>query len=279
MAGVRWFAAARASAAQREARAAKAANLRSGRPHCRLRCSRAGSASSGAYDAASAKASARLRLTPPSSGRRPASFAVWPPPLMSNVRGHCSTWRSANSSGKSRAACLPRSLAATMTSEATGASACLRAWLRSFGFRLSNYRSFHRLSSPRNPFSQQSLFVTEVCWCPSSPQPAFRWLGCHPRILSSSTLLQDHMRVQPTLQLRSSRLLASSTSQMNDNIDDPSCTQAGVGPRAPRQSPGARGRMTSNPSIEATANSRPRYGSWSFLPPRGLLSAAPHVER
>ena len=27
-------------------------------------------------------------LTPPSSGRRPASFAVWPPPLMSNVRQH-----------------------------------------------------------------------------------------------------------------------------------------------------------------------------------------------
>ena len=34
-----------------------------------------------------------------------------------------------------------------------------------------------------------------------------------------------------------------------------------------------------NPSIEATANSRPRYGSCSFSPPRGLLSAAPHVER
>ena len=34
-----------------------------------------------------------------------------------------------------------------------------------------------------------------------------------------------------------------------------------------------------NPFIEATANSRPRYGSCSFLPPRGLLSAAPHVER
>ena len=86
VAGVRWFAAARASAAQREARAAKAANLRSGRPHCRLRCPRAGSASSGAYDVTSAKASNRLRLTASSSGRRPASFAVWPPPLMSNVR-------------------------------------------------------------------------------------------------------------------------------------------------------------------------------------------------
>ena len=30
--------------------------------------------------------SGRLRLTAPSSGRRPASCAVWPPPLMSNVR-------------------------------------------------------------------------------------------------------------------------------------------------------------------------------------------------
>src|SRR5664280_3706244 len=27
-------------------------------------------------------------LTPPSSGRRPASCAAWPPPLMSNVRQH-----------------------------------------------------------------------------------------------------------------------------------------------------------------------------------------------
>ena len=34
-----------------------------------------------------------------------------------------------------------------------------------------------------------------------------------------------------------------------------------------------------NRSIEATADSRPRYGSCAFLPPRGLLSAAPHVER
>src|SRR5664279_841316 len=32
--------------------------------------------------------SERRHLTPPSSGRRPDSFAAWPPPLMSNVRSH-----------------------------------------------------------------------------------------------------------------------------------------------------------------------------------------------
>ena len=51
----------------------------------------------------------------------------------------------------------------------------------------------------------------------------------------------------------------------------------GTPPKVPRRV--ARVALAPNCSIEATANSRPRYGSCSFLPPRGLLSAAPHVER
>src|SRR5664279_581557 len=38
------------------------------------------------FKGAARRSSEARRLTPPSSGRRPASFAVWPPPLMSNVR-------------------------------------------------------------------------------------------------------------------------------------------------------------------------------------------------
>ena len=34
-----------------------------------------------------------------------------------------------------------------------------------------------------------------------------------------------------------------------------------------------------NPSIERTSNSTPRYTASSLSVPRGVLSAAPHVER
>ena len=37
--------------------------------------------------------------------------------------------------------------------------------------------------------------------------------------------------------------------------------------------------VSSNPSIERTSKSRPRYSTLSLLLPRGLLSAAAHVKR